>query len=286
MARQISTINSEILNAISNNSNLTSLNSTSQVAIYRLWAYIVATSIGLEEQIYDQFKSEIESLQLKLAPGTRPWIQAQAFKFQYSTTVPQIIQLNTTTFVPEYPFTIPSYQIITNCSVTQGTLNSVNIKVAKGYSSTTPPSPLTTLELTAFQYYMNLIKPAGIIYNCVSVDADRLRTAVTVYYQGIYSSTIAASLQDAYNKYLSSIPFDGVVVLVDLLIKLRAVIGVTDVYINSCQIRTYAAGYGGGVDMVSGNRYYFPEYSTVAGYIVDEDEPSNSFTDLLTLISV
>lgn len=286
MARNVSTIQNQILNAVANNPNLSALNSTSQVAIYRLWAFIMASSMAVEEQLYDQFVADVEAIQLILPPGSLPWIQNQAFLFQYSDTDPQILTLNTTTFVPEYAQVIIPYRLITNCSVTQGVLNSVNIKVAKGYSTTTSPQALTTSELAAFQSYMNYVKPAGVVYNCFSQNADRLKTAVTVRYRGMYSSTIAAALQLAYNSYLQSIPFDGVVKLIDMLIALRSVTGVIDVFINECAIRSYAAGYGGGVNMVFANTTNYSEYSTVAGYVVDEDTTSNTFTDLLTLIAV
>lgn len=49
MARQITVIQNEIFATIAANENLQGLNSTSKVAIFRLFAYVVAYAIWLHE---------------------------------------------------------------------------------------------------------------------------------------------------------------------------------------------------------------------------------------------
>jgi len=285
MARTTSTIENNILNAIAADNNLAGLNSTSAVAIYRLWAYYIAANQAYEEQLNDNFIADVESTVLKLAPGSLPWIQEQAFKFQYSSAVPQIIQFDATTFAPYYSSVNETYKIITNCSVSQGTLNSVNIKVAKGVAGSNA-IPLDTSELTAFQFYLNQIKPAGIVYNGISVAADRLKTKATIYYNGAYSSVITANLLTAYKNYLNSIPFGGGIKAVDIVVALRNVTGVVDVVINDMVARANSTPFGSGYALVSGNTYnIYPEYTTIAGYIQDEDTAGNDFSSLLTLIT-
>ena len=286
MARTTATIENNILNAIAADSTLSGLNSTSAVAIYRLWAYYIAANQAYEEQLNDLMVANIEATALKLPPGCLPWIQAQAFKFQYSSTTPQIINYDATTYTPYYTSVNPTLRIITNCSVANGTLNSVNIKVAKG-SAGSNAIPLAADELTAFQFYLNQIKPAGIVYNAISVPADRLKTKATVYYNGAYASVISANLLTAYKNYLNTIPFGGGIKAIDITVALRAVTGVQDVVINEMVARPNSVPFGGGNILVSGNAYnIYPEYTTIAGYIQDEDTAGYDFQSLLTLIAV
>src|SRR5690606_15396429 len=139
------------------------------------------------------------------------------FNFQYDSVVPQVVQLNTITLAPEYPLVNASLRIITRCSVTSGSFNQVNIKVAKNE----PPTALDSSEKSALEYYVNTIKPVGVIYNIISIDSDKFYCGATIYYKGAYSSVILSTLQTAYDNYLASIPFDGVVTLTDLEIALK-----------------------------------------------------------------
>lgn len=284
MARNITTIQNQIETSVRDNPTLSNLTSTSQTAIWRLWAFIVATSQAQQEQLNDQFLLDVENVANRLAPGTLTWIQNQALLFQYNATITQIIKFDETTFTPYYETINTNFRIISNCSVSNGNMNTVNIKVAKG--TTTTPSPLSTDELAAFQFYMNQIKPAGIIYNCISVPSDKLRTKATIYFQGAYSSIIQSNLKAAYDNYLQNIGFGGKIKLVDIIIALKSVEGVNDVIINDMRARSNATAFGSGYSLVTSNTVStFPEYTTVAGYIVDETTASNSFIDLLTLIS-
>lgn len=282
MARSIQTIQNSILTAIQNDSVLSALDSTSQTSIFNLWTYIIASILATEEQLNDQLKIDVEAIAAVLPPATAAWIQNKAFQFQYSATDPQIINLDLTTFVPFYPTGInKALRIITNCSVFNGPLNSVYIKTAKG--SITAPSVLTNDELSALQYYFNLIKPAGIAYICTSNISDKLCIALNIKYLGIYSSTIAESLLSVYKSFLQNIPFDGKLILLDLLVALRNVKGVIDIIINSAVARSNGTAFGGGVSMVSANKWLVAEYQTFAGYIIDETTTSNDFLSLLTL---
>lgn len=284
MSRSIQTIQNSILAAIAADPVLSNLNSTSQTAIYKLWSYIIATTQATEEQLYDQYAVEVEAIASKLPPATSGWIQKQAFNFQYSATNPQVIQFSTASFVPYYPVVNPSYRIITNCSIDPSLTNGyVNIKVAKGGTSSNAQA-LSQNELSAFQYYMNQIKPAGIQYFCTSQPADRLYSAFTVQYLGAYSSVIKDTLLAAYKNYLNSIDFGGVIKMVDILLALRQVPGVLDIQCNNMTARANSITFGsGGVNMVVNNSVNIIEYKTTAGYIIPEDTTGYDFISSLVL---
>ena len=280
MSRSISTIEQSILDNIAADPILSVVcNSPSQTAGYRLLSYIVAVALGTEEGLNDIFQINVENVANSLPPGSLQWIYNNAMNiFQYSSTNPQIIQLSTTTFTPFYNVIDSTLRIIKNCSVSQGNLNSVNIKVAKA-----GPVILTAPELAALQSFFNNIKPAGIIYNCVSYNADQIKFGCKVSYVAARSGSISNDLLNAYNLYLNTLKFDGKIILLDLVIALRSVNGVIDVVINNAVIRPDVIPYGGGIISVNNNTWLVPEITTYAGYVKDETTSGQDFLSLLVL---
>ena len=284
--RSVAQIDQSIITAIQADPVLGPLlTSTSTVAIWRLLAYIIATSQALEEQLALQYQSDVEVVAAESAPATAQWIRNQAFNFQYSASDPQIIQFNTTTFAPYWPVINPSYRIVTRCSVKNGIVGHVRVKVATG----TTPTPLTTDQLNAFISFMNYIKPCGIIYDYISVPADRLYCNSNITYQGAYSGTIGANLLNAYNAFLANLPFDGVFRLSDLEVALKAVPGVIDIEFINVNLRTYLVPFpvGGPFNIVNNYTERFilsatTSFQAFSGYIEDENTSSPSGADFLS----
>lgn len=286
MARSIQQIQNTILTAIQANPILNQLNSNSQVALYNLFAYIISVSQNTEEVKNDAFVQQVENIVNILAPATAPWIQEQAFLFQYSSTNPQIIQFSTQSFTPYYPIVNTSYQIITNCSVSVNTAGYINVKVAQGATAGNGiPVPLSVNQLTAFQYYMNQIKPAGVTYFCTSQQGDRLFSQFTITYNFAYAGTIRASLLAAYNGYLQSVSYGGGIEVVDIVLILRAVPGVINVVCTNMTARTFTTAFGGGATLVVSSAWINSTYTTISGYIVGEDTAGQDFLSQLTLVT-
>lgn len=282
MSRSVSQIEQSILNQISQTPSLSGLNSVSQTAIYRLIAFIVASAQGIEEQLTDTFVLDVEAIVAAGAPMTAQWLQNQVFGFQYSSTNPQVIQLDTTTFAPFWPTIDTTLRIITRCSVTRGNQNQVNIKVAKG----TTPMALASPEISALTSFVNTIASPGIIYNVISTNADKLFTGVTVYYQGAYSSTINASLLSAYNSYLANVPFNGLIQVSDLELILRAVPGVNDVILNNISARADSTSFGSGINLITNNQVLIRNFQTISGYVIDETTSGDDFISNLVTIAM
>lgn len=287
--RTIQTIQTSLINAITSDPILGPLwtASGSQVDPLNLITYIIANSQATEENIINLAQTNLETIISSSAPSTPQWIQKMAFYFQYSSTVPQVIQLNTTTLAPYYPNVNSSYNIISQCSVSSNLLSQVVIKVATG--SVGSLGPLTTPQLSAFQTYMNYIKPAGIVYNCISLPADRIYCAVNCTFTGAYIGTIANNLLNAYNNYLYSIPFDGTFILSDLMVALKAVQGVIDIEFKNVNLRPASTPLGSSYNMVNNYTQLLTQYTSYAGYLDDEDTSSPSgydFLSSLTLIPV
>jgi hypothetical protein len=281
MAREIAVIQQQILDSVAADVTLSqNLTSTSKRAIYRLWAFVVAVAIAIHEQIIDVFKSDVETLVSQAAPGTPPWIQAQVFKFQYSSSSPQVIQL--INLAPQYPVVDPALRIITRCSVTTDIANNVTVKVAKSE----PPAALSSLELDALTSYINVIGVAGISYNVISNAADRLYVAAQVYYRGLFSSVIKTNVIAAINAYLASIPFNGQVKVSELETAILSVDGVEDVILQDVRARDNATAYPGGTPLVIGNTLASRLWPTLAGYAISEDTAGGTLADSLIFIPI
>jgi hypothetical protein len=280
MAREISVIETQITDQVAADPVLSlNLTSTSKRAIWRLWAFVVATAIAILEQLMDQNKIEVETLVSQAAPGTPQWLQAQVFKFQYSSTVPQVIQL--INLAPQYPTVDPSLRIVTRCSVTTDLANIVTIKTAKNE----PPEALVSLELDALASYIRQMGVAGIQYNVVSLAADRLYVGAQVYYTGLFSSVIKTNVILAIDNYLAGIPFNGQIKVSELEEAILDVDGVNDVILQNVVARAESTAFGSGTALVNGNTLSSRLWPTLAGYAISEDTAGQTLADSLTFIS-
>ena len=282
MARTIAQIQAQIIATKQAQPELAGLTSTSKRAIWNLWTFVIATCIGIFEQLLDSFLTNVETQVNASAGASILWLQAKMFQFQYDATIPQVVQLINT--VPQYPVVDATKQIITACSVTSSLSNQVTIKVAKS----NPYVALVSAELTAAQSYINTIGAAGISYTVISLNPDKLYVQASIYYQGQYSTVIQKNVIDAINSFLQNLSitnFNGSMKISDLEGVIRNVAGVNDVILNNVKGRDDASTFANGVDLVLNNTVISRQWDTVAGYIVQETTSGKTFADSLIFIA-
>lgn len=275
MARTTQEIYDSIISAKEAEPNLSELTSNSQVAIWRLWAFITSVVINLFEQLQDAFKVEIQEIAKTIVPGTPAWLRQKVLEFQYSETSPQNLVL--VDLVPTYPVLDESLRIITRASVTESTNLTANVKVAKN----NPPEPLSLLEENALIDYLQTIRFAGTSINVVNLQPDRLYINASVYYDGAYSSVIEDNVKNALREYLKNLSsfenFDGVIrnsAIVDTIQKIE---GVIDVQLNQAKARAQATAFSSATII---NR----KYESFSGYVIEEDTANQTFDDTITFI--
>lgn len=289
MARTTDQIQDQIVANFQADPYLSSANSTSNRAYWKLWTRIAAVAENQHEQLWDILQSYLETIIASASPGTPLWLQAMCFLFQYDATTPQIIQFNTSTYAPYYPTVDITKRIITRCSVTPGLFaGTVSIKVAKGST----PGALAAGELSALQAYINPpngIGTNGITYTITSTPPDQLYTEADIYYNGQYAATILADITTAYNNFLALISsqpnFGGKMKLSDLEGVLRNVPGVNDVALKNIAARADGVAYGSGTNLVSGYTALIPTYLMKAGYIIGETTSGHTLANSLNLIA-
>jgi hypothetical protein len=256
MARSISQIQSQIMAQITTNPVLgTQLTSPSQVAIYNVFSYIVATALSIEEQLRDIFQTEIETDIANAPPGTPQWIVGMLKYFQYNATVPQVATLDLTTYTISYPVVNPAYNVIAQAAVITDPNKVVVIKVAGSNPAVcfdnTPGvasllSPIAagpTME--ALVSYLDSINFAGVEFSIINVLPDLFLIGANIYYDGQYASVIQPSVNTAISNYLATLPFNGLITLngsasnPGLIDAITAVPGVEDIDFTNVSIRPY-----------------------------------------------
>jgi hypothetical protein len=252
---------------------LTDLTSSSKVAIWRLFFWVVAVSIWSHEKLFDIFKAEVIEIGNNLITGTRNWYRIQAESFQYGDA----LTWNPTTLKFEYPTGSTGAKVVKHASVREA-VGILRIKVAKddGAGSLTP---LSTPEKNAFETYINQIKFAGTPVSIVNLSADLLKLQVDIYYNPLLLTDVGESIlsnmvfpvRDAINNHLLNLPFDGTYNLTKLTDAIQNAEGVIDTVINLSQARSGSNPY------VSTDQNYIAN----AGYLkIDPTFPLSSNTVL------
>lgn len=284
MARSIPVIYQQLLAQKNAQANLASLNSNSQVSIWNLWLWIVATGQSLFEQLCDQFQVTLTTIVTNAPVFSAPWYSAMLKYFQYSATNPQIVAQDPTTFAVSYANVNASLNIITQNAVINTSNGLVTLKVA---SNSTPIETAFPGSTAALKSFLSAIGIPGTQFVIISQTPDHATCACTVYYDASYSGVIAANLQTAYNNFLSAIPFNGTFEVSDLEAALKAVTGVKDVVIGTLYVKVANDGYTGInylMQTIAGNPTIINRlWATEAGYAIDD--PVSTFTSGLTLIA-
>jgi hypothetical protein len=277
MARTVAQIKQSLLDAKNADPTLSTLTSTSQTAKWNLYYFIVASCIAIFEQLQDIFKTELETIASTAAPSTPQWTRNKVLKYQKG----DVAQLNTTTYVIEYPIINTANQILTRCAVITAPNRTVLIKVAKS----DPPTPVSVGELAELQSYVETFNPAGIAFTLINENSDKMEVAATIYYNGQYSAVISTNVVAALNSYMANLPFNGVISTQAVVDAIQAVEGVISVSLARILVRKHSVAYGAGVTLYNlSTGVDAVQYQTIAGYVVQETTATHTFADTLSYI--
>jgi hypothetical protein len=266
MARTIAEIEQSIITSMQSDSVLSAhLTSTSKVALFRLVARIAATASWTVEVLFDTLKIEINEIIAKLKPHTLRWYATKALAFQYGYNLPLDSDVYDNSLLTEEE--IDESKIIKYVAVTEGNDKRLRIKVVTETDGAL--APIEAGPLAAFAEYMALIKDAGVKLQIDSLDADKLKLSVKIFYNPLIlnadgerlDGSDSQPIQKAIDTFLKNQPFNGVFVLAFLVDALQKVDGVVIPHIVDCQ-----TAYGA-LPFTSVNVQYLPD----AGYLRFED---------------
>jgi hypothetical protein len=237
------------------------LNSSSKVAIWRLWVYIQAFTVWVHEGIFETHKIEIEELISLNKLHTAPWYRGKALDFQLGFDIGELDYYDNTG--------VDQSNVLNSKIIKQAAVEELDgrlkIKVA-GVNSSGVLQAITTAEISAFTQYMSLVRDAGTRIEVISRPPDDLILDIDVHYNPLILDGDGARLdglnnepvQQAIEEFLYNLEFNGELILTKLTDYLQTVEGV-----NEPVIRSSSARFGTN-PFEALNEYYIAD----AGYMV------------------
>ena len=230
MARSIQEIQNLILQAKAQEPALESLKSTSKVAIWRLWVYIIAVAIWSLEKLFDQHRSDIDKRLAELKPHTARWYRSKALAFQYGfDLLPDSDKFNNQGHTEE---AIEASKIVKYSAVIESKNEGrLIVKIAGEQGDTL--QPITDAQKQSFEAYLQEIKDAGVRLSVVNYQPDILHLQMKIVYDPLVLDSNGQSIihathpvETAIKDYLKRLPFNGELVLAHLIDALQQAEGV------------------------------------------------------------
>lgn len=252
MARQLTTIQNEILASISANENLVMLNSASKVAIYRLMIYVVAYAIWLHETFFDQHTAEINEKLANQKAGTLAWYRTKALNFQYGfDLIPDTDVFDVTGATDEE---IEDSKIIKYSAVNEAQDSSRVILKIAGETDGVLTDFDDPAQVEAIAAYIDEIRVAGVQVTIINYKADKLYLSLQIKRDTLVLTETGMSkldgnypVNEALEEFMKELDFNGELRLSALIDKIQAVPGVKDATVisaSSAWIDPALNGYG------------------------------------------
>ena len=250
MARSIQEIQTLIYQAKAQEPALNELNSTSKVAIWRLWVYIIAVAIWSLEKIFDIHRADIDKRLAELKPHTARWYRSKALAFQYGfDLLPDSDTFNNQGHTEEQ---IEASKIVKYSAVVESPNEGrLIVKIATEQVDTL--QPITDAQKQAFEAYLQEIKDAGVRLSVVNYQPDILHLQMKIVYDPLVLDSNGQSITNAFNPiertikaYLKKLPFNGELVLAHLIDALQETEGVKIPHLVLAQSKNITSGGGYG----------------------------------------
>ena len=230
MARSIQEIQTLILQAKAQEPALNELNSTSKVAIWRLWVYIIAVAIWSLEKLFDLHRADIDKRLAELKPHTARWYRSKALAFQYGfDLLTDSDKFNNTGHTEEQ---IEASKIVKYSAVVESP-NEGRLIVKIAGEQGEQLQPITDAQKQAFEAYLQEIKDAGVRLSVVNYQPDVLHLQMKIVYDPLVLDSNGQSIihatkpiETAIKDYLKRLPFNGELVLAHLIDELQQAEGV------------------------------------------------------------
>lgn len=246
MARSIQEIQELIYQAKTQEPALNELNSTSKVAIWRLWVYIIAVAIWSLEKLFDLHRADIDRRLLELKPHTARWYRNKALAFQYGfDLLPDSDKFNNAGRSEEQ---IEASKIVKYSAVVES-LNEgrLIVKIATEQGDTL--RPITEAQKMSFEAYLATIKDAGVRLSVVNYKPDILHLRMKIVYDPLMLDSNGQSITNAFKPveraikdYLKNLPFNGELVLAHLIDALQHEEGVKIPHLVLAQSKNINSG--------------------------------------------
>lgn len=234
----------EVLTSSEQNT-LVNLTSTSKVAVWRLWVYIVAFSIWTLESIFDVFRAEVNATIALNQIGTPAWYKKKMLEFQLGYTLTEANVYDNTNEIQA--------DVLASMIVKQAAIEEIGgrlrVKVATEISGEL--APLDATQLLAFKTYANRVKYAGTRLIIISRLPDDFKINHVIYFDPLVlnlngerlDGTDNEPVQSAIKFFLRNLEFNGELILTKLTDFIQTIEGVDEPVIVSAFAKYGGFGY-------------------------------------------
>lgn len=225
-------IKQQILSKKTEYESLNGMDSTSNVAIYNLWAYIVAFVMWTLYQFFELFKSETDEKIRSQKAFKELWYQAKALEYRHGHPLEKVLVPGSEeSFNLEYLDDNYTQEEIANALVVKRAAvieleitNQIILFVKCAAEEGGQLSKLTDGQIQGLVDYFRRIKPAGTKLQVFSDKADDLRLTIDFFYDPLILTENGTRIdganntpvQDAVREYLENLRFNGEFSLAEL----------------------------------------------------------------------
>lgn len=243
----IEAIKKQIIAAKENYEELNGLSSTSKLAIYNLWAYVVASVVWLQYEFFETYKKEVDEKVAAQKLYTLLWFRDKALEYQHGHALEELTGTYDNEGYTEEE--IEAAKIVKRAAVVELELENRKFLFIKcATESGEDLAALSAEQFSGLEQYYALIKPAGTKIVIFSDQADGLQLEVDFYYNPLVltdtgariDGTANAPVQDAIRMYLKNLRFNGEFSIAELEDILQALPGCAS---GEAYIRSAAANY-------------------------------------------
>lgn len=213
----------------------------SKVSVESTIFYVVAVAVWTLETLFDLFKADVDEKISRAVVASVAWYYKMARRFQYGDAL--VFDEQTQGY--GYVSVDEKKQVVKYAAIRD---RGGSIQVLVSGDAGGKPTPLSEEVLTAFKFYMNRVKIAGVILSVKSVPADRIRINATVQIDPMLMDTTGKRLSDggypvvsAIDSYLANIVYGGNFNKTKLVDAIQGVAGVADVTLGQCSVKVDAA---------------------------------------------
>ncbi|KXX70769.1 hypothetical protein [Flammeovirga sp. SJP92] len=195
--------------------------STSKFGIWRLWLYVVSYALYLQEVIFELHQIEVNKLVDASKVHTAEWYEDKIKQYQHGDP----ILLHQESKQPYYEVEDDSKKVVKFVAVTGRGVALVKVKGENG--------KLLDSEAEGVKAYLAEIQEPGAQMGVVNLESDKLILHADLYYSPEFDRlTVESNVQSAVESYIQNLPFNGSLLISDLVEKVKEVEGAEDFYIT------------------------------------------------------
>ena len=271
MARSIQDIQQLIYAQKAQEPALENLNSTSKVAIWRLWVYIISVAIWSLEKLFDLHRTDIDKRLTELKPHTARWYRSKALAFQYGYYLAHDSDKYNNQWLTDEQIEVS--KIIKYSAVVESKNEGrLIVKIAGEHGDTL--QPITDAQKQAFEAYLQEIKDAGVRLSVVNYQPDVLHLQMKIIYDPLVLDSNGQSIAKATKpveetiiSYLKRLPFNGELVLAHLIDALQQAEGVKIPHLVLAQSKNItSSGEYGAFETIEISKIPTAGYFTIDNY--------------------